>query len=47
MTRSSRLAMPRYSFQSRIFVKGYGIFSFARDMGKNVGKKISKNVSSK
>ena len=38
MTRSSSLAMRRYSVQlrDRIFVKGYGFLSFARNMGKNV-----------
>ena len=35
----------RYSVQPRdwTFVKGYGFFSFAKDMGKNVGKNISKS----
>ena len=35
MTRSSSLAMRRYSVQlrDRIFVKGYGFLSFARNMG--------------
>ena len=35
----------RYSVQPRdwTFVKGYGFFSFAKDMGKNVGKTISKS----
>ena len=33
-----------YSVQSRdqIFVKGYGFLSFAKNMGKNIGRKISK-----
>ena len=41
--------MSRYSVQPRyrIFVKGYGILSFAKYMGKNNGKNISKNLSSK
>ena len=30
-----------------IFVKGYGILSFAKNMGKNIGKNIRKNVSGK
>ena len=49
MTRSSSLAMRRYSVQPRnqIFVKGYGFLSFARNMGINIGKNISKNLSSK
>ena len=38
-----------YSLQPRspIFVKGYGYFSFAQNMGKNIGqisKKISVNI---
>ena len=39
----------RYSVQSRdqIFVKGYGFLSFANNMGKNIGKKISINLSGK
>ena len=41
MIRSS--VQPRY----RIFVKGYGFLSFARNMGKNVDKNISKSTSSK
>ena len=41
--------MTRYSVESRdqIFVKCYELFSFARNMGKNVGKKVSKNLISK
>ena len=31
----------------RIFVKGYGFLSFAKNMGKNIDKNISKNLSSK
>ena len=30
-----------------IFVKGYGILSFAKNMGKNIGKNIRKNESGK
>ena len=39
--------MTRYSVQprDRIFAKGYGILSFARNMGRNIGKKISKNFA--
>ena len=38
--------MIRYSVQSRdwIFVKGFGILSFAKNIGKNVAKIISKNL---
>ena len=41
--------MTRYSVQprDRIFVKGYGSLSFAKNMGRNIGKKISKNSKSK
>ena len=37
--------MMKYSVQPRelIFVKGYGIFSFVKIMGKIIGKDISKN----
>ena len=31
----------------RIFVKGYGFLSFTKNMGKNNGKTISKNLSGK
>ena len=37
------LVQPR----DRIFVKGYEYLSFCSNMGKNNGKKISKNLSSK
>ena len=39
----------RYSVQPRekIFVKGYGFLSFAKNMGKNFGKNISKNLPGK
>ena len=33
--------------RSEISVKGYGFFSFARNMWKIVGKNISKNLSGK
>ena len=38
-----------YSIQSRdrIFVKGYGFFSFVKNISKNVGKKINKNLGGK
>ena len=34
------LAQPR----NRIFVKGYGFLSFAKNMRNNIGKNISKKV---
>ena len=39
--------MMRYSVQPRdqISVKDYGIVSFAKNMGKNIGKIMSKNLS--
>ena len=39
----------RYSVQPRhwIFVKDYGILSFARNIGKNFGKNVINNLSSK
>ena len=39
----------RYSVQPRdwIFVKSYGLLSFAKNMVRNIGKNISKNVSGK
>ena len=41
--------MSRYSVQLRdkIFVKGYGFLSFAKNMAKNIGKNISRNLSGK
>ena len=41
--------MIRYSVQSRdrIFIKGYGFLSFAKNMGKNIGENISKSLSRK
>ena len=39
--------MTRYSVQpgDRIFVKGYGFLSFAKNMGKNIGKnKVMVNI---
>ena len=39
--------MTRYSVEprifDRIFLKGYGILSFAKVISKNIGKNISKN----
>ena len=41
--------MTRYSVQTRdrIFVKGYGFLSFAKNLGENIGMSISKNLSGK
>ena len=41
--------MTHYSVQpgDRIFVKGYGFLSFAKSVGRNVGKDISENLVSK
>ena len=39
--------MTRYSVHSKVFVKSYGVLSFAKNMGKNIDKNISKNLSSK
>ena len=38
-----------YSVQPRdqIFLEGYGSLSFAKNMGKHIGKKISQNLSGK
>ena len=38
-----------YSVQprDRIFLKGYGFLSFAKNMVKNIAKNINKNLSSK
>ena len=39
----------RYSVQPRdwIFIKGYGFLSFAKNMDRNTGKNINKNLSGK
>ena len=39
--------MMRYSVQPKngIFVKGYGFLSFAKNMGKNIGKSFSGKYS--
>ena len=39
--------MTRYSDQhtDKIFVKGYGFLSFAKNMDKNIGKYVSKIFS--
>ena len=41
--------MTRYSVQhrDRVFVKGYGFLSFAKNVVKNIGKNIIKNLSGK
>ena len=41
--------MMLYSVQptDQIFVKGYGFLSFAKNIGKIIGKDISKNLSGK
>ena len=41
--------MTRYSVQprDRIFVKGYGFLSFSKNMGRNIGKDISKSLHRK
>ena len=41
--------MTRYSVRPRdkIFVKGYGFLSFAKNMGRNMGTNISKGLSGK
>ena len=41
--------MTRFSIEpkDRIFVKGYGILSFAKNMRKNIGKKLSGKYSQK
>ena len=33
--------------RDRIFVKGYGFLSFAKNMDKDIGKNINKNLSGK
>ena len=41
--------MARYSVQprGRIFIKSYGILSFAKNTGKNIGENISKSLNKK
>ena len=41
--------MTRYSLQPRdqIFVKGHGVLSFAKNMGKNIDENLIKNWSSR
>ena len=41
--------MTRYSVKTRdqIFVEGYGLLSFAKNIGKHIGKNTSKNLSGK
>ena len=38
-----------YSVQpeDQIFIKDYGFSSFVKNMGKDIGKKVSKNLSGK
>ena len=36
-----------FSSAKRIFVKDYGFLSFANNMGKYIGKNISKSLNSK
>ena len=33
--------------KNRIFIKGYGFLSFAKNISKNIGKNISKNLNGK
>ena len=33
--------------RDRIFVKGYGFLFFDKNMGKNINKRVSKNLSGK
>ena len=33
--------------RDRIFVKGYGFLTFAKNMGEDIGKNISENLSGK
>ena len=49
MTHFSSLATRRYSVQPRgqIFIKGYGFLSFAENMTKHFGKKLSNKYSQK
>ena len=39
--------MTRYSVKAIRFVKGYGLLSFANNMGENIGKNKNKNLNSK
>ena len=41
--------MTQYSVQPRhqIFVNGYGLLSFVKNMDKKIGKNISQNLSGK
>ena len=34
----------RYSIEPRIYVKGYGFLSFAKNMGKNLSNKYSQKL---
>ena len=41
--------MTLYSIEhkDRVFAEGYGFLSFAKDVSKNTGKNVSKNLPSK
>ena len=39
--------MTRYSVKAIRFVKGYGLLSFANNMGENIGKNKNENLNSK
>ena len=41
--------MTRYSVhqRDRIFVKGYGVLSFDKNIGRNIGQNISKSLTGK
>ena len=41
------MACSSVQLRDRIFVKGYGFLSFVNEMGKNICKNISKNLTSK
>ena len=49
MIRFLSLATRRYSVQprNRLSLKGYGLLSFAKNMPKDTGKNISKNLGGK
>ena len=49
MTCFFRLAIRSDAVQPKylIFIKGYGFFSFAKNMSKNIGKYISESLSGK
>ena len=47
MTRSWSIVTWRYIVQTRewMFLKGYNIFSLAKNVDRNIGENISKNLS--